>query len=84
MMLRRISASRKRVLKKELKELKRTYEPELDALRREGKVGTEAYENLVGEFLAMRAPVDRELWAVESHDLRHRALRSAVPVPPFA
>ena len=72
-----------RVLKKELKELKRTYEPELDALRREGTAGTEAYENFVGEFLAICAPVDRELWAVESHDLRRRALRWAVPVPPL-
>ena len=77
------SDPRKRVLKRELTALKRTYEPDLDALRREGKAETEAYENLVGEYLAMRRPIDEELWAIESHDLRRRALKWVVVVPPF-
>ena len=77
------SDPRKRVLRRELKALSRTYEPDLDALRREGKAGTEAYSEQVTEYLAMRRPIDEELWAIESHDLRRRALKRAVVVPPF-
>lgn len=75
------SNPRKRVLK-ELKRLRRIYEPDLDAQRREGKATTDAYKKLVGEYLVMRGPFDEELWTIESHDLRLRALQWAVVVPP--
>ena len=74
---------RKRVLEKELAALKRTYEPDLDALRREGKARTESYQELVDEYRAMCRPFNEELWAIDSHDLRRCALKWAVVVPPF-
>ena len=73
---------RKRELRKELKRLRRIYEPDLDALRREGKATTEDYNKLVGEYLAMRDPVAEELLAIESRNLRLRALNWAVALPP--
>ena len=62
--------------------LRRIYEPRLDALRREGRATTDAYDNLLGEYLAMRGPGEEELSAIESHDLRRCALKWAVVVPP--
>lgn len=76
------SDPRKRVLKKGLNRLRRTYQPDLDALRREGKATTDAYDNLFGEYSAMRGPVEEELLTIESYDLRLRALQWAVDVPP--
>ena len=74
--------SRKRVLEKELKGLRRTYEPKLDALHRKGKTNTDSYDSLFGEYVDMRGPVEEELFAIESHEVRRRALKWAVVVPP--
>ena len=71
------------MLKKELKTLSRIHKPSIDALRREGKARTDAYDDLVGEYLAMCGPFEEELLEIESHDLRLRALKWAVDVPPF-
>ena len=76
------SDPRKRVLNKELKRLRRTYAPDLDALRREGQATTDAYDNLFGEYSAMLGPVEEELLTIESHDLRLRALQWTVDAPP--
>lgn len=76
------SDPRKRVLKKELKALSRDYEPKLDALRLEGKAPTDTHANLFGEYLARRGPFEEELLAIESRDLRRRALKCGVVVPP--
>ena len=63
--------------------LSRIHKPGIDALRREGKAGTDAYDDLVGEYFAMCGPFEEELSAIESHELCRLAIKWAVDVPPF-